>query len=118
MLSIALSRTTFGVGPDPETAKAIAQTEMHEEECRLKAFQSSLQNRELQSQRDHEFRKQKLGHQTWMTAAILCVTVIGTGTGLALSISGNSSIGNPILAASFTMLSGLAGKLLSSRDKD
>jgi hypothetical protein len=29
ILSVALSRTTFGFGPDPETAKTIAQTEMH-----------------------------------------------------------------------------------------
>jgi len=118
ILSVALSRTTFGFGPDPETAKTLAQTEMHEEECRLKGFQSSLQNREEQSKRDHEFRKKKLNHQTALTVTILVVTIGGIGGGLVLSATGNSSLGNPVLAASFTMLSALAGKLLASRDKD
>jgi hypothetical protein len=40
ILSVALSRTTFGFGPDPETAKTLAQAEIHEEECRLKTFQN------------------------------------------------------------------------------
>jgi hypothetical protein len=117
-LSVALSRTTFGFGPDSETAKVIAQSEMHEEDCRLKAYQSSLVNREEQSKRDHEFRKKRLNHQTVLTTAILLVTIAGVGSGLALTVAGNSTIGNPVLIASFTMLSGLAGKLLSNREKD
>src|SRR5580658_1914666 len=64
VLQVALSKTTFGFGPDPETAKTIAQAEMHEENCRLQAYQASLQNREEQSKRDHEFRKKKLNHST------------------------------------------------------
>lgn len=116
VLSVALSRTT--VGPDPETAKIAANAEMHEEECKLKAYQASLQNRELQNQRDHQYRTKRLNHSTLLTVIILSVTILGIGTGLTLSIQGNSAIGNPILAASFTMLSGLAGKLLASRDKD
>lgn len=118
LLSLAVSKTTFGFGPDPETAKIIAQAEMHEEECRLKAFRSSLQNRELQGQRDHEFRKQKLNHQSLQTVLVLTITIAGISVGLWLSTTGAKEIGNPVLVASFTLLSGLAGKLLSSRDKD
>jgi hypothetical protein len=118
ILSVALSKTTLGFGPDPETAKTLAQTEMHEEECRLKAFQASLQNREEQSKRDHEFRQKKLNHQTALTLTILTVTIGGIGGGLVLSATGNSPLGNPVLVASFTVLTTLAGKLLASRDKD
>jgi hypothetical protein len=114
----AIRSTTTTFGPDPETAKVVAQTEMHEEECRLKGYQSSLENREKQSQRDHEYRKKKLNHQSMMTAAVLIVSVAGIGGGLILSVSGNAAIGNPVLVASLTLLSSLAGKLLSSKDKD
>jgi hypothetical protein len=118
VLQVALSKTTFGFGPDPETAKTIAQAEMHEENCRLQAYQASLQNREEQSKRDHEFRKKKLNHSTVLMVTVVVVTVGGIGGGLILSVTGNSSLGNPVLVASFTLLSSLAGKLLGSRDKD
>jgi hypothetical protein len=118
VLSVALSRTSVGFGPDPETAKTLAQTEMHEEDCKLKAFQCSLQNREEQSKRDHEFRKKKLNHQTSLTVVVMIVTIGGVAGGLVLSSTGNPSLGNPILAASFVVLATLAGKLLASRDKD
>lgn len=115
---MAVSRTTFGFGPDPETAKILAQTEIHEEECKLKGFQASLQNREEQNKRDHEFRKKKLNHQTGLTVTILTVTIAAIGGGLVLSITGNPALGNPVLIASFTVMTTLAGKLLASRDKD
>ena len=117
-MSVALSKTTFGFGPDPETAKTLARAEMHEEDCRLEAFKSNLHNREEQNKRDHDFRKKRLNHQTCLTVTVLVVTIAGIGFGLFLSVTGNPTIGTPVLVASFTMLSGLTGKLLSSRDKD
>lgn len=110
--AIRSNTTTFG--PDPETAKVIAQKEMHEEECRLKGYQSSLENREKQNQRDHEYRKKKLNHQSFMTGVVLLVSVVGIGAGLYLYVSGNHEVGGPVLAASLTLLSSMAGKLLSS----
>lgn len=118
MLQVALSRTTFGFGPDPETAKTLAETEMHEEDCRLAAYKASLANREEQNKRDHDFRKKKLNHSTALTATIVLVTVGGVGGGLYLSATGNTTLGNPVLIASFTLLSSLAGKFLGARDKD
>ena len=118
ILSMAVSRTTFGFGPDPETAKILAETEIHEEECRLKGFQASLQNREEQNKRDHDFRKKKLNHQTGLTVVVLAVTVAGIVGGLVLSATGNPTLGNPVLIASFTVMVTLSGKLLASRDKD
>jgi hypothetical protein len=114
--AIRSSTTTFG--PDPETAKILAQTEMHEEDCRLKGYQSSLENREKQSQRDHEYRKKKLNHQSLMTAAVLIVSVGGIGFGLFLSVSGSPNVGNPMLVAGLMLLSTLPGRLLSSKEKD
>lgn len=117
VLAVALSRTTtFGPIQDPETMRIAAETEMHEETSRLKGFEASLANRDRQAVRDHEFRKQKLNHQSLMTGLVLISIIFAAGTGLALSVFGNPAIGNPILIASFTMLASIAGKLLSSRD--
>lgn len=118
LLSFFISRSTTSTGPDPETARIMAQAEMHEEECKLKAFQANLEGREKQGVRDHEFRKNKLNHGSIMSAMVIFVTVCGVSGGLALTVSGNSAIGTPVLVASFTMLSSIAGKLLSARDKD
>ena len=63
LLSIFLARSTTTFGPDPETAKILSEAEINEEQCRLKAYQGALQNKETQSQRDHEYRKKKLNHK-------------------------------------------------------
>jgi hypothetical protein len=117
-LSLALSRTSFGYGPDAETMKVLADTEIHEETCRLKGFEASLANKDKQADRDHDFRKRKLNQQSLMSGAVLIVTVLGVVAGLALSVNGSASIGTPVLVASFTVLTTIAGKLISSRDKD
>jgi hypothetical protein len=70
MLSIALSRTTLGFGPDPETAKILADSEMHEEDCRLKGYTAQLQNKESQNVRDHEFRCKRLNREFIMNIAV------------------------------------------------
>ena len=116
ILSVALSRTSLGVGPDPETAKIIADSEMHQENCRLEGYRAALQNRDKQADRDHQFRGKKLNHQSLMTGAILAVSVAGSGIGLYLSISGNPSLGNPVMVAALGLLASLAGKLLSAKD--
>jgi hypothetical protein len=53
-----------------------------------------------------------------MTAAVLMVSVGGIGFGLFLSVSGSANVGNPVLVAGLMLLSTLAGRLLSSKDKD
>lgn len=117
ILSIfALSRTSLG--PDPETAKIAAQAEMHQETCRLDGYRTAQQYRDTQNQRDHEFRQKKLNHQSLMSASVLAISLIGILMGLMFSDKGNPTLGTPILVASLTLLSGLAGKLLSSREKD
>jgi hypothetical protein len=117
-LSLALSRTSFGFGPDAETMKVLAETERHEETCRLKGFEASLANRDKQADRDHEFRKRRLNHQSLMSGAILVVTILGVAAGILISWSGNPSTGNPVLIVSATVLAAIAGKFISARDRD
>ena len=99
LLSIFLARTTTTFGPDPETAKIIAQSEMHEEDCRLQAYQAALQNKETQNQRDHDFRKKKLNHQTAMALIVLVAAtgLIGLGIYIQVTQTGNSLGGYLIL---------------------
>ena len=116
-LTLALSRTSFGFGPDAETMKVMADTEMHEETCRLQAYQASLANRDKQSERDHDFRKRKLNHQSLTTGAFLLVTIGGVGAGLYLVATGNA-IGTPVLTAAAVLLATIGGRLLPGREKE
>ena len=103
-LAVALSRTSYGFGPDPETAKIIADSEIHEENCRLEGYKASLENRDRQSDRDHDFRKRRLNRDFSMSLAVLVVSLLGAGTGLYLIINGTSTIGSNILIASIGII--------------
>ncbi len=93
LLQIAVSRNSFGIGPDPETAKTLAQAEMHEEECRLKAYQASLAGKAEQGKLDHDFRKKKLNHASLMTGGLMAAAVGGIIAGVWLSATGNPRSG-------------------------
>lgn len=104
-------------GPDPETAKIVAESEMHEESCKLEGYKETLKTRDKQSARDHEFRTKKLNHETAKAMLIATVCVAGIVSGLYLLVAkGNSEVGTPLLVASFMAL--LSGKSLFSKDKD
>jgi len=95
----AFSRTT-NFGPDPETARILAETERHSEELRLQGYKASLENREKQNSRDHQFRCKRMNHETAMRMVVLAVFVVGVGVGLYQITSGNSQVGSPVLVAS------------------
>jgi hypothetical protein len=118
LLSIILARTTTTFGPDPETAKIIAQSEMHEEDCRLKAYQAALQNKETQSQRDHDFRKKKLNHQTLMAVIVLVAAtgLIGLGIYIQVTKTSNSLGGYLILGGGALVFHALGIKPPSPKD--
>jgi hypothetical protein len=104
-------------GPDPETAKAISQTEMHQETCRLDAYKESLRTRDKQDERNHDFRKKKLNHETFKSVVVAAVAVAAIIVGLYLLVAKNDEkIGTPILVAGFMTL--LTGKSILSKDKD
>jgi hypothetical protein len=104
MLSVALSRTTLGFGPDPETAKILAESEMHEEDCRLKGYTAQLQNKDSQNSRDHDFRCMRLNREFAMNIAVLVASVAGAATGLYLLVQGHTQIGSNLLIASAAIL--------------
>jgi hypothetical protein len=104
-------------GPDPETAKLMAQTEMHEESCKLDGYKQSLVTRDQQNQRDHEFRTKKLNHDTIKSVIMIVVCLAGILCGLYLLVAKqNSAVGTPLLVAAFVALMG--GKSFFPKDKD
>ena len=114
MMSLIIRNTT---GPDPETSRIVAQSEMHEESCRLDGYKESLHTKDKQNDRDHEFRKKQLKHETAKSMTVALVCIAGIVTGLYLIVAKNdSSVGTPLLVASFMALIG--GKSLLPKDKD
>jgi len=104
-------------GPDPETAKIAAQAEMHEETCRLEGFKESLKTRDRQGERDHLYRTKRLNHETAKSMVIAVVCVAGIVAGLYLIVAkNNSSVGTPLLVASFMALIG--GKSFFPKEKE
>lgn len=104
----AISRTTT-IGPDPETAKIMAQAEMHAESSKLEAYKKSLENRDKQNERDHEFRCNKLKHDNFNLKVILGAAVLGCIGGIALLLTGRQLIGSNILIASAIAVFNLIG---------
>jgi hypothetical protein len=104
-------------GPDPETARILAETERHEETCKLEGFTRSLRNRDKQSERDHRFRMTKLTHETIKSLIITGVCVAGIVSALYLIVAKkDNAVGTPLLVASFMAL--LGGKSILQKDKD
>ncbi len=91
---------------------------MHEETCRLEGFRESLKTRDKQNERDHEFRKKRLNHQTILSLIVTTVCVGGIACGLYLLVARkDQTLGSGLLIASFmALLSG--GKSILQKDKD
>jgi hypothetical protein len=119
LLSIfgAFSRTTYG-GPDPETAKILADSEKHAEACRLKGYQSTLDQKDRQNVRDHEFRKKQLNHETTIRVIMVVACVGALIWGTLLSVRGNSLGGYILLAAFISLLKLVDGRVGPPRPSD
>lgn len=104
-------------GPDPETAKIVAETERHEETCRLDGYKQQLVVRDKQSERDHEFRKKRLNHATVLAIIIMSTCVVGVIAGLYLLVAkGQTTVGTGILVACFSTLT--TGKFKFKKEDD
>ena len=115
-LAAILSKTT--VGPDPESAKIMAQTEMHAEDSRLAGYKATLVNRDEQSKRDHEYRLKRLNHESSIVKIVLGVAVLGASFGIYFIISDRAATGGQILIASFmTIIYLLGGKTPFLKEK-
>lgn len=95
-------------GPDPDTARIVAESEMHEESCRLEAYKENLKTRDRQNDRDHEFRKKKLNHESAKQILIIAVSIIGIVVALYLLVAkGKQTLGTALLVGAFmTLLNG------------
>jgi hypothetical protein len=104
-------------GPDPETARILAQTEMHEETCKLEGFKQSLKTRDQQNERDHLYRVKRMNHDTAKTLIVMVVCLGGIICGLYLIVAKHdSAVGTPLLVAGFMAM--LGGKSILPKDKD
>jgi hypothetical protein len=110
------SKTTLG--PDPETAKLMAQTEMHHETCRLEAFKKNLENQSQDGKRDHEYRLKRLNYDTILMGMVLLLALAGAGTGLYLTVSDHSALGSNILIASVALIYYIIGGKTPFSKKD
>src|SRR6266849_6249232 len=59
------------LGPDPETAKVMADTEKHHESCRLDGYKANLKNQDEEGKRKHEYRMKHLNHDTLTIVMVL-----------------------------------------------
>ncbi len=100
------------IGPDPQTAAVLAETERHAEETRLQAYKESLLTRDRQSERDHVFRLHKLRNETWNVRIVLGIALLRGATGVwLLAVRGQSTLGsNFLIFAGGLIYMALSGK--------
>jgi hypothetical protein len=112
LLTQQLIEMTASVGPDPETAKIIAETERHAEEKKLEGYKATLELRDHQSQRDQEYRLEQLKHSASERRIVLFGSLAALVVGGILSLKGDPLLGNPVMSAALTILiTLLTGKL-------
>lgn len=117
MVSVMAGFFRSTTGPDPETAKVLAQTEMHEETCKLQGFTESLRIRDLQNERDHDFRKIRIKHETAKSVIVMMVCVGAIVCGLYLTVAKHdTSVGTPLMIAGFMAMLGIKPSM--PKDKD
>ena len=110
LMELIETRTSFG--PDPETAKIIAETDRHAEEKKLEGYKATLEHPDRQSQRDQDFRMTQLKHSALDRRIVLFSSLAALVGGAALSLKGDPQLGNPIMSAALTLLITLiTGKL-------
>lgn len=102
LLSI-ISRTTNG--PDPETAKILVEATKHEETCRLEAYKASLDLRDTQNDREHQFRKLRLNREFAITAGVMLFAIVFSGIGVfLLTTSQNTTLGSNLLIGGLALI--------------
>ena len=96
----------------------LAEVERHAEESRLAGYRATLENRDKQNQRDHEFRVKTLNHASIRTGVVIVVAVGGIVAGLYFSVTGKSQLGGYVLVASLmALLQTMSLRIPSSRDR-
>jgi len=91
-------------GPDAETTRIMAESESHAEDNKLRGYELSLEQRDKQNQRDHEFRMMQLKHVSAERYVVLGLSSLALVAGTWITINGNPAVGNPIMSAALTVL--------------
>jgi hypothetical protein len=94
----------FRSGPDPAVATILAETERHAEDNNLAGYRATLEQRDRDSQRNHEYRLEQLKHSAHEKRVVLYGSVAALVIGGILSVTGKSQFGNPIMTAALTLL--------------
>jgi len=113
-----LTEMRASFGPDPETAKILAETERHAEEKKLEGYKATLDHRDHENQRKHERLLKKLGNESKRAWVVLIASIIAAVCGIFFSVTGKSNLGVPLLLFAGILIKDLAGKPSSSADSE
>jgi hypothetical protein len=86
LMELTEMRTSFG--PDPETARILAETERHAEEKKLEGYKATLEFRDHENDRKHIRILKKIGNESKRAWVVLIASIITAISGIILSITG------------------------------
>jgi hypothetical protein len=116
LMELTEMRASFG--PDPETAKILAETERHAEEKKLEGYKATLKHRDNENERKHIRLLKKIGNESKRAWVVLIASIITAIGGIILSITGRSNLGIPLLVFAGILIKDLSGKPPSSTDSE
>ena len=99
----------FKSGPDPETAKVLADAEVENQKTRLEGFKAHLEIQDKDSARDQEYRMDQLKRTHSLRRGVLLAAFLAACIGLYLYVTGNTTIGGNILFASVIIVFSILG---------
>jgi hypothetical protein len=116
LMELTEMRASFG--PDPETAKILAETERHAEEKKLEGYKATLEHRDHENERKHIRQLKRIGNESNRSWVVLISSIIAAIGGVFLALDGKSNLGIPLLLFAGIMIKDLAGKPPSSIDPE
>lgn len=116
LMELTEMRASFG--PDPETARILAETERHAEEKKLEGYKATLKHRDNENERKHIRLLKKISNESRRAWVVLVASIITAIGGVFLSITGKSGLGIPLLVFAGILIKDLSGKPPSSPDSE
>lgn len=116
LMELTEMRASFG--PDPETAKILAETERHAEDKKLEGYMATLEHRDRENERKHVRIVKRIGTEAHRGWAVLIASIIGAIAGIYLYLTGKQTIGVSLLIFAGIMIKDLAGKSVNSVDSE
>ena len=108
----AFSAAFQRIGPDPETAKILAEAESEDQKTRLEGFKAQLENQDKDAERDHQYRMDQARRSHNLKLVVLVIAVLGVAVGLYLYLTGLTGVGGNVALVSVVIaLTLLGGRL-------